>query len=102
MFISSGAGSLSKLQVREPLSENFMYGSSKSAVNYLTIHYARKYPEWKVNSVCPGLRATKASGVDLNDETDPAKGAVRVLELIKEGKDGVTGTYSNSEGPIQW
>lgn len=55
-----------------------------------------------MNSLCPGLRATKASGVELNEETDPKLGAVRVLELVKEGKEGGSGGYSNSEGPIKW
>lgn len=102
LFVGSGAGSISKLEKREKVMENFFYGSSKSAVNYLTVHYARKFPEWKVNCVCPGYRATKINRAELTEETEPRLGAVRVLELVKEGGGGVTGTYSNSEGPLEW
>lgn len=102
IFVSSGAGSLSKLTTREPLPEGFWYGSSKSALNHIAIHYARKFPEWKVNAVCPGLRATKINGVELTEETDPKLGAVRVVELCGQGVEGETGGYSNSEGAIPW
>lgn len=102
IFVGSGAGSIAKLAKREEVPSNFWYGSSKAAVNYLTVHYARTFPRWKVNCACPGLRATKINNVELKEGTEPSLGAVRVLELVGEGPDGVTGTYSNSEGPIEW
>ena len=42
------------------------------------------------------------NGAELTDDTDPALGAVRVEELVKEGLDGVTGTYSNKDGQLPW
>lgn len=102
IFVSSGAGSIEKLSRREDVMANFFYGSSKAAENYLAVHYARKYPEWKVNAVCPGLRATKINDAELTEATEPALGAVRVMEMVKQGADGETGTFSNSEGPLSW
>lgn len=102
IFVGSGAGSIDKLTKREDVMSNFWYGSSKAAENYLAVHYAKKFPAWKVNCVCPGLRATKINGVELNEQTDPKLGAVRVVELVGQGSDGETMTYSNSEGKIAW
>ena len=42
------------------------------------------------------------NGAELTKETDPKLGAVRVEQLVNEGPDGVTGTYSNLEGPLSW
>lgn len=102
IFVSSGAGSIQKLTQRDSAPPNFFYGSSKAALNYLAVHYARAHPEWRVNAVCPGYRATKINDAELNDDTRPELGAVRVVELCREGKGGVTGTYSNSEGELPW
>ena len=35
-----------------------------------------------------------------SEDTDPALGAVRVQQLVEEGLDGATGTYSSSEGSL--
>ena len=78
------------------------YCSSKSALNYQAAWYAKKYPNWKSNAVCPGYRATKINGGQLKPETDPALGAIRVLELVKEGPDGVTGTFSDKDASAPW
>ena len=102
IFVSSGAGSITKLTTREPVPDGFWYGSSKAALNWVTVYFARKFPEWKVNAVCPGLRATKINGEPLTEQTDPRLGAVRVMELVKQGAEGETMTYSNSEGAIPW
>lgn len=104
VFVGSGAGSIEKLSRRKPdeVMENFFYGSSKAAENYLAVHYARKFPEWKVNSVDPGLRATKINDAELREDTQPALGAVRVVELVRQGSEGETGTFSSSEGSVAW
>ena len=78
------------------------YSSSKSAVNYITAFYARAYPDRKVNAVCPGLNATGLNNVGVTDDTHPRNGAIRVCELVAEGKDGVSGTCSNKKGIIPW
>ncbi len=103
IFISSGVGSIQRLSESKKEPPSFLYyASSKAAVNLVSVYYAKKYPRWKVNSVDPGRRATAMNGAELTEETDPKLGAVRVEQLVKEGPDGVTGTYSNLEGPLSW
>jgi NAD(P)-dependent dehydrogenase (short-subunit alcohol dehydrogenase family) len=102
IFISSGLGSIQRtLQGGKPIPVPW-YNSSKSALNGVAVYYAKAHPDFKVNVVCPGLRATKLNGADLSEETHPKLGAVRVAQLVAEGPDGVTATYSNSEGSIPW
>ena len=62
--------------------------------------YAKRFPKWKVNAVCPGARATNINKLEDSESTHPAIGAVRVQQLVEEGLDGVTGTFSNSEGSV--
>jgi NAD(P)-dependent dehydrogenase (short-subunit alcohol dehydrogenase family) len=103
IMITSGLGSIQRVldQKSAPIPVPW-YSASKSALNYLTVYYAKKFPEWKVNAVCPGYRATGLNSAELNDQTDPALGAVRAVQLALEGKDGVTGTYSHSDGTYPW
>ncbi|KIW11511.1 hypothetical protein PV08_10812 [Exophiala spinifera] len=102
IFISSGLGSIERtLQRGKPIPVPW-YSTSKSGLNALAVYYANMHPEFKVNVVCPGLRATKLNGAHLSEETHPKLGAVRAAQLVAEGPDGVTATYSNSEGPIPW
>jgi NAD(P)-dependent dehydrogenase (short-subunit alcohol dehydrogenase family) len=101
IFISSTVGSI-QTTLKGLMYKGPWYNSSKSAVNALAAYYSKLYPRWKVNSVCPGYRATGLNNAELTDETDPALGAVRAAELVAEGPDGVTGTYSRTDGPIPW
>ncbi len=101
IFISSTLGSI-QLTLKGIMWNGPWYNSSKSAVNALAVHYSKLYPKWKVNSVCPGYRATGLNGAELNDETDPKLGAVRAAELVADGPDGVTGTYSRTGEEIPW
>lgn len=78
------------------------YNSSKTAVNALAVYYAKLYPEWKINTVCPGHRATGLNGIELTEDTDPKLGAVRAVELVKDGPDGVTATFSRAGEEIPW
>jgi NAD(P)-dependent dehydrogenase (short-subunit alcohol dehydrogenase family) len=103
IFVSSGAGSMQRQLGKEaPLLPVPMYGASKAAMNFFAGWYSKKYPKWKVNAVCPGRRATAINGAELSEETHPALGAIRVEQLVKDGLDGVTGTFSNKDGPILW
>lgn len=103
IFVSSGLGSIAGLVGGEgPPLHCPWYSSSKSAVNYLAVYYAKLYPNWKSNAVCPGLNATGLNWVQLTEETHPRKGAIRVAQLVAEGKDGVSGTYSDKDGSKPW
>jgi len=100
--VSSTLGSIQTTLKRGIPNSGFYYNVSKAALNMLTAYYSNKYPNWKVNSVCPGYRATGLNGEQLSEELHPKYGAVRVAQLALDGPDGVTGTYSNSEGSIPW
>jgi short-subunit dehydrogenase involved in D-alanine esterification of teichoic acids len=62
--------------------------------------YTKKHPSWKVNAVCPGLNATELNDIEKTEETDPKNGVIRAVQLVLDGPDGVTGTYSEKEGPL--
>lgn len=103
IFITSVLGSIQTIVDRGSLLAPLpWYNSSKSAVNMLAAHYALAHPTWKVNAVCPGYRATGLNGEKLTEETDPKHGAVRVAQLVADGPDGVSATYSNNKGTIGW
>jgi NAD(P)-dependent dehydrogenase (short-subunit alcohol dehydrogenase family) len=103
IFITSSLGSIGALQEGGFLSQTPAYNASKSAVNMLTAYYAKRYPNFKVNACCPGLRATNLHGMELTgEESDPALGAVNAVRLATAGPSTETGTYSNTEGPLPW
>jgi len=102
IFVSSTLASIGKtLAAGKPVPVPW-YSSSKSAVNAITAFYAKEYPKFKVNTVCPGYRATGLNGAELSEERHPKHGATRVAQLVAEGPDGKTGTYSNVDGPLPW
>ena len=103
IFISSALGSIGKLL--EPESKLIpvpFYSASKSAMNYLAAYYAKKYPNFQVNSCCPGLNATGLNNATLTEETHPRNGAINAVRLATEGPGGATATYTNKEGAIRW
>lgn len=102
IFVSSILGSLEWSLAQEQLYPGIWYSSSKSALNALAVFYAKTNPAWKVNAVCPGHRATGLNGLPMSDEMDPKHGAVRVVQLVAEGPDGASGTYSNKDGKLPW
>jgi len=65
------------------------YGSSKAALNMLTVQYARQLPELRINTVDPGYTAT-----DFNAHSGPQsveRGAEIIVRLATIGPDGPTG-----------
>jgi hypothetical protein len=46
------------------------------------------------------LNATDLTGIKKAEKTDPKNGAIRAVQLVLEGLDGVMGTYSEKEGPL--
>ena len=45
---------------------------------------------------------TGLNGIKKTKETNPKKGAIRAVQLVLEGTDGVTGTCSEKEGLLPW
>lgn len=84
------------------LSRAAAYSTSKTALNALTVHYAKDLQDStiKVNSVCPGHCAT-----DLNDfrgPRTPSQGAAIAVVMAMLPADGPTGGFFDDDGPIIW
>ena len=103
--VSSALGSLELLS--NPTSPYYGfnclgYNSSKSAVNQITISYAKALKEFgiKVNATHPGYVAT-----DINGNTGTltvAEGAKSTVDLVLQGADGPTGTFSDKDSKLPW
>ena len=101
--VSSGLASLTGLT--DPASPGYAYPgiaypSSKTAVNAITVQYAKAFPDIRVNAVEPGYTAT-----DLNGRTGTQtveQGAEIIVRMARLTPDGPTGTYSAVTGPLPW
>jgi NAD(P)-dependent dehydrogenase (short-subunit alcohol dehydrogenase family) len=103
--MSSGLGSLALSS--DPGSEfgdyNLVtYQSSKTALNALTVAYAKELRDTaiKVNAADPGFTAT-----DLNSHRGyrtVQQAAVVAVRLATLGADGPTGTFQDENGPVPW
>lgn len=109
IFVSSGMGSLQFATQKDFEFYNLeskVYDASKAAVNMLMLNYSRIMSDsangrvGKVNSVCPGVVATKLTqGRGHSTEV----GASRIVEMAtSDDEDGPTGTFSNKDGPMPW
>ncbi|MFD6199176.1 SDR family NAD(P)-dependent oxidoreductase [Mycobacteriaceae bacterium NPDC060252] len=101
--VSSGLGSFGLItNPRRVESEHLMpaYGSSKAALNMLTLQYANALPDFKVNAAVPGYTST-----DLTNNSpgqSACEGSDAVVELALVGANGPTGTLSDRHGPLPW
>jgi NAD(P)-dependent dehydrogenase (short-subunit alcohol dehydrogenase family) len=102
--VSSGLGSLSIMS--DPTFafadlNNAAYQSSKTALNALTVLYAKDLHSAgiKVNAVCPGYRATDLNrGLPNPGAGDPADGATIAVQLALIGDDGPSGEFFSDTG----
>lgn len=103
--LSSALGSLTLNS--DPTSEfynvnSLAYNSSKTAVNALTVFFAKELRDTpiKINSVCPGFTAT-----DLNGNTGyrtVEQAASSVVKLATINNDGPTGSFFDENGVVPW
>jgi NAD(P)-dependent dehydrogenase (short-subunit alcohol dehydrogenase family) len=104
--VGSMAGSLTKLT--DPTwpfynSNTIGYTSSKTALNAVTIAFAKALAEdnIKVNTTCPGYTAT-----DINGHPDGAHsvevGAQSTVFYATIPDDGPTGTFHDKDGVLPW
>lgn len=110
VFVSSHTGSIGlRLDASSPWYEKMsrpsfpVYRSSKTALNFLTLHYAALFKEkgWKINVSCPNLTETNFHG-QKGVGRPPSESAVNIVRLAVLGDDGETGTYSDENGPVAW
>ncbi|MFG1807941.1 SDR family NAD(P)-dependent oxidoreductase [Streptomyces sp. NPDC049040] len=76
------------------------YPASKTAVNMLTVQYAKAFPEMRINAVEPGFTRT-----DLNANTGQQtveEGAEIIVRMAQLGPEGPTGGYFDAHGTLPW
>jgi NAD(P)-dependent dehydrogenase (short-subunit alcohol dehydrogenase family) len=76
------------------------YPASKTAVNTITVQYAKAFPAVRINAVDPGYTAT-----DLNGRTGTQtveEGAGIIVRMAQIGPDGPTGGHFTASGPVAW
>jgi NAD(P)-dependent dehydrogenase (short-subunit alcohol dehydrogenase family) len=101
--VSSGLASLATLSAPGTHAYDYpgvAYPASKTAVNMLTVQYAKAFPGFRVNAVEPGFTRT-----DLNGNTGVQtveQGAEIIVRMAQLGPDGPTGGYVTAEGTLPW
>ena len=101
--VSSGLASLT--EVTTPGTPRYAYPgvaypASKTAVNMITVQYAKAFPNMRINSVEPGFTKT-----DLNGNTGTQtveQGAEIIVRMAQVGPDGPTGGYFDANGALPW
>ncbi|MGW3744725.1 SDR family NAD(P)-dependent oxidoreductase [Streptomyces sp. NPDC005146] len=101
--VSSGLASLTWLTSAGTPSYAYpgvAYPASKTAVNMITVQYAKAFPNMRINAVEPGFTKT-----DLNGNTgvqSVEQGAEIIVRMAQVGPDGPTGGYFDAEGTLPW
>lgn len=101
--VSSGLASLTR--VTTPGTPTYAYPgvaypASKTAVNVITVQYAKAFPNMRINAVEPGFTKT-----DLNGNTGVQtveQGAEIIVRMAQVGPDGPTGGFFDAEGALPW
>jgi NAD(P)-dependent dehydrogenase (short-subunit alcohol dehydrogenase family) len=76
------------------------YPASKTAVNTVTVQYAKALPRIRINAVDPGYTATDLNGRTGTQTVD--EGAEIIVRMAQIGQDGPTGQYFDARGPLAW
>ena len=103
--VSSTLGSLSESSNPDSFFygvNTFAYNSSKSALNALTVSFAKEFKDTplKINAACPGWVQT-----DMGGENAPRaleEGPRIFVTLATLPADGPTGKFFDDNGPIAW
>ena len=101
--VSSGLASLERLSTPGSRAYDYpgvAYPASKTAVNMITVQFAKAFPNMRINAVEPGFTATDLngqSGVQTVEE-----GAEIIVRMAQIGPDGPTGGCFDAEGPLPW
>ncbi|KAF2234281.1 carbonyl reductase [Viridothelium virens] len=105
IFVSSVLASIHSLVEKQREFANVplpVYRSSKTALNMIMAYWANKHKVdgWKVNSICPGWIGTNLN--EYQGQGTVESGTIHLATMATAGKDGLTGTFSDKEGPIPW
>jgi NAD(P)-dependent dehydrogenase (short-subunit alcohol dehydrogenase family) len=97
--VSSTVGSLAGM-LTDDTPNSLGYRPSKTALNAVTVLYAKAEPGLRVNAACPGYCST-----DLNNHRGyrtPAQGANAPVTLATLDDDGPTGGFYDEDGVVAW
>ncbi len=100
--VSSAVGSLTRNSDPAFAWTLLAYPMSKSALNMLTIQYAKAFPRWRVNAVTPGLTATEFVPGAAAKGWTVEEGAEIIVRMATTGPDGPTGTFVEAAGTVPW
>lgn len=102
--VSSGLASLTRITTpgtRQHAYPGVAYPASKTAVNMITVQYAKAFPDMRINTVEPGFTQT-----DLNGNTgmqSVEEGAEIIVRMAQVTPDGPTGGYFDAkDGTLPW
>lgn len=101
--LSSGLGSLTRATTPDTPPYAYpgvAYPASKSAVNMITVQYAKAFPGMRINAVEPGFTKT-----DLNRNTGlqtVEQGAEIIVRMARLGPEGPTGGCFDADGVLPW
>lgn len=81
---------------------SMVYSSSKTALNAITVHYARQFAKTtlKINGAAPGHVATDFN--DFRGTRTPDEGAAVAVRLATLPADGPTGTVFEDDTQLTW
>ena len=84
-----------------------LYQASKSAVNMLSVQYARQLPNIRINVVDPGYTATDLNdhgrlGAGTNSIQTVTEATDAIVAMATIGADGPTGTFTDRHGALAW
>jgi NAD(P)-dependent dehydrogenase (short-subunit alcohol dehydrogenase family) len=97
--MSSMVGSLTHMLANDT-PNSLAYVPSKTALNAVTVSYAKAEPGIRINAACPGYCAT-----DLNNHSGyrtAAQGANAAVTLATLDDDGPTGGFYDEDGVLAW
>jgi NAD(P)-dependent dehydrogenase (short-subunit alcohol dehydrogenase family) len=97
--VSSIVGSLAGMMAGDSPT-SLAYQPSKTALNAVTVLYAKAEPGLRVNAACPGFTATDFNGH--RGHRTPAEGARTAIRLATLEDDGPTGGFFDDGGPVAW
>ena len=101
--VSSGLGSFARATdpaATESAYRSLTYGSSKAALNMLTVQYAKAFPGIRINCVDPGYTATDLNG--FRGTQSIPEGAEVIVRMALVRNDGPTGGYWDRAGRVPW
>ncbi|MFE4454027.1 SDR family oxidoreductase [Streptomyces sp. NPDC056796] len=101
--VSSGLASLTMVSSPDTPTHAYpgvAYPASKTALNMITVQFAKAFPGMRINAVEPGFTATDLNGHRGTQTVE--EGAEIIVRMARVSPDGPTGGYFDASGPLPW